>query len=152
MKLLRLILPALIIAWGEPALATRDDLRSLAGMRDHNRVLIVFTPSLADARLGAQRGIMAQIGLEAAKRDLLFVQVDPVRVIGAHDNGDTLRRHFRVPVLKYHAILLDKDGHVLREAGGPMAGAAILRAIDAAPLRHEELRRAHAGKPVVDKS
>jgi hypothetical protein len=40
---------------------------------------------------------------------------------------------------------------VLREASGPMEGAAILHAIDTAPLRHEEVRRARLGKPVVDK-
>ena len=152
MKLLRLDLLAFALGWGIPAQATPDDLRSLTGMRDQNRVLIVFTPSLRDARLGVQRGIMAQIALEAAKRDLLFVQVDPVTVIGAHDKSDKVRRRFHVPVLKYHAILLDKDGRVLREASGPMEAAAILHAIDSATLRHEEVRRARPSKPVVDKS
>ena len=121
-------------------------------MHDHNRVLIVFTPSLADARLGVQRGIMAQLALEAARRDLLLVQVDPATVIGAHDKSEKLRRRFHVPVLKYHAILLDKDGRVLREASGPVEAAAIRHASDSAPLRHDEFRRAHAGKPIVDKS
>lgn len=152
MKPPRLILLSFLLALGSPAWATGDDLRSLVGMRDHNRVLIVFTPSLADARLGVQRGIMAQIALEAGKRDLLLVQVDPKTVVGAHGKSDKLRRRFHVPVLKYHAILLDKDGRVLREASGPMEGPAILHAIDIAPLRHEEVRRARAGKPVVDKS
>jgi hypothetical protein len=130
MKLLRLVRIAFVLALAAPVEATPNDLRSLTGMRDQNRVLIVFTPSLADARLGVQRGIMAQIALEAARRDLLFVQVDPVTVVGAHDKSDKLRRRFHVPVLKYHAILIDKDGRVLREASGPMEGADILRAID----------------------
>ena len=134
-----------------PAHATKDDLRSIAGMRDHYRVLIVFTPSLADARLAAQRAIMARWGLEAAKRDLLFVQVDPMTVIGASDNADKLRRKFVVPVLNYHAILIDKDGRTLQETPGPMEPGAILHAIDTAPQRQYELRRAHMGKPVVDK-
>jgi len=134
-----------------PAHATKDDLRSIAGMRDHYRVLIVFTPSLADARLAAQRAIMARWGLEAAKRDLLFVQVDPMTVIGASDNADKLRRKFVVPVLNYHAILIDKDGRTLRESPGPMEAGAILHAIDIAPRRQAEIRRAQIGKPVVDK-
>jgi hypothetical protein len=150
-KLHRTLLVALGLGLALPVSATRDDLHSIAGMRDHYRILIVFTPSLHDARLAAQRSIMAQIGLEAAKRDLLFVQVDPMTVIGASDKGDRLRRRFRVPVLKYHAILLDKDGRVLREAGGPIEGGAIVRAIDTAPVRRVEVQRAHAGKPVVDK-
>jgi hypothetical protein len=134
-----------------PAEATRDDLRSIRGMHDHYRVLIVFTPSLADARLTAQRAIMAQIAIEATRRDLLFVQVDPMTVIGAHDDSDKLRRRFRVPVLTYHAILIDKDGSVLREAVGPMDGIAILHAIDIAPQRRIELQPIRAGKRVVDK-
>ena len=134
-----------------PAHATKDDLRSIAGMRDHYRVLIVFTPSLADARLAAQRAIMARWGLEAAKRDLLFVQVDPMTVIGASDNADKLRRKFTVPVLNYHAILIDKDGRTLRESPGPMEAGAILHAIDIAPQRQFEIRRTQIGKPVVDK-
>lgn len=114
-------------------------------MQTRNRVLLVFTPSLADGRLTAQRSIMAQLALEAAKRDLLFVQIDPMTVIGASDKGDKLRRRFRVPVMGYHAILLDKDGRVLREAAGPMEGAAILRAIDTTVVRRVEVRRARSG-------
>jgi len=151
-KLLRALLLALGLGLALPASATHDDLRSIAGMRTHYRVLIVFTPSLADARLAAQRAIMARLALEAAKRDLLFVQVDPMTVIGASDKPDALRRTFVVPVLTYHEILIDKDGRTLREAAGPMESAAILRAIDGAPLRRAEVRGAHSGKPVVDKS
>ena len=120
-------------------------------MRDHYRVLIVFTPSLHDARLAAQQAIMARLGVEAAKRDLLFVQVDPATVIGATDKPDKLRRKFSVPVLNYHAILIGKDGHTLREAAGPMEGAAILHAIDSSLIRRIEVKRAHMGKPIVDK-
>lgn len=152
MKLLRTLLLAFGLTLIAPAHATTDDLRSIAGMRDHYRVLIVFTPSLHDARLAAQQAILARLGIEAAKRDLLFVQVDPMTVIGASDKADKLRRKFLVPVLNYHAILIGKDGRTLREAAGPMDGAAILHAIDSAPLRRIEVKRAHMGKPVVDKS
>jgi hypothetical protein len=127
------------------AFATANDLRSIAGMRQHYRVLIVFTPSLADARLASQRAIMAQLAVEAAKRDLLFVQADPMIVIGASDKGDKLRRRFRVPVMRYHALLIDKDGRVLREAVGPMDGGAILHAIDMTAGRRAEVRDAHTG-------
>ena len=151
MKRLRVLLLAVGLLSVAPVHATKDDLRSIAGMRDHYRVLIVFTPSLADARLAAQRAIMARLGLEAAKRDLLFVQVDPMTVIGASDNADKLRRKLVVPVLNYHAILIDKDGRTLRESPGPMEAGAILHAIDTAPQRQFEIRRAQIGKPVVDK-
>jgi sirohydrochlorin ferrochelatase len=152
MKMLRAALLALGLLLVAPAQATEDDLRSITGMRDHFRVLIVFTPSLADARLASQRAIMAKLAIEASKRDLLFVQVDPMHVIGASDKADKLRRMFVVPVLNYHAILVDKDGRTLQETHGPMEAAAILHAIDTAPRRQYELHRARMGKPVVDKS
>ena len=120
-------------------------------MQQHYRVLIVFTPSLADARLASQRAIMAQLAVEAAKRDLVLVQVDPMTVIGASDKGDKLRRRFAVPVLRYHAILIDKDGRVLREAAGPMQGAAILRAIDTTLARRVEVSRARAGRSIANR-
>ena len=150
-KLLRALMLAFSLLLISPAFASQDDLRSITGMRNHYRVLIVFTPSLHDARLRAQQAIMAQLALEAAKRDLLFVQVDPMTVIGASDKADKLRRKFVVPVLNYHAILIDKDGRTLQESHGPMEARAILHAIDTAPRRQFELHRAHMGKPVVDK-
>ena len=152
MKLYRALLITLGLSLSIPAQATKDDVRSISGMRDHYRVLIVFSPSLADARLAAQRAIMARLGLEAARRDLLLVQIDPMTVIGASDSADKLRRRFVVPVLNYHAILIDKDGRTLQETHGPMEAGAILHAIDIAPRNQFELRRAHIGKPVVDKS
>lgn len=148
MKLFRTLLAGLGLALALPAHATDNDLRSIAGMQNHYRVLIAFTPSLHDARLAAQRAIMARLALEAAKRDLLFVQVDTMTVIGASDKADKLRRKFAVPVLNYHEILLDKDGRTLREAPGPMEAGAILRAIDTAPPRKIEVMRAKSGRPL----
>jgi hypothetical protein len=145
------LLLALGLLLAAPAAATGDDLRSISGMQNHFRVLIVFSPSLHDARLQAQEAIMARLAVEAAKRDLLFVQVDPMTVIGASDKADKLRRKFVVPVLNYYAILIDKDGHTLREAHTPMEAGAILHAIDTAAPRRIEVQRARAGKPVVDK-
>lgn len=150
MKLLRTVLLTFAFALAAPAQATHDDLRTVTGLRDHFRALLVFTPSLADARLTTQRAIMAQLAIEAAKRDLVLVQIDPTRVIGLRDSGDSLRRRFHVPVTAYHALLLDKDGRVLLEASGPVEGAAIVRAIDRTPLRQLEVQRARSGHPLTN--
>ena len=133
MKIITAAAIALALAVAGSAHATGNDLRSVSGMQQHNRVLIVFTPSLADARLTAQRAVMAQLAMEASRRDLLLVQVDTKTVIGASDRADKLRRKFAVPLPSYHAILIDKDGQRLREASGPMEAAAILHAIDTRP-------------------
>jgi len=53
MKLIAAALLTVSLSFGGPCRATREDLRSVSGMREDFRVLIVFTPSLADARLAA---------------------------------------------------------------------------------------------------
>jgi hypothetical protein len=149
MTMLRGLLASILLMTASVAHATSDDLRSVAGMQFHNRVLLVFAPSLHDARLAAQGAVMAQLAIEAAKRDLLFVQVDPMTVIGAHDNGDKLRRKFRVPVDAYRALLIGKDGKVALESNTVIEGPRILHAIDAMPMRQAEVRAARAGKPIA---
>jgi uncharacterized protein DUF4174 len=113
------------------AQATADDLRSVSGMETHNRALLVFAPSLADPRMTRQHAIMAQLAVQAAARDLLFVQVDKTRVIGSHDTANSLRRRFRVPADSFRAVLIDKNGQTVLAAPAPLAGGAIIRAIDA---------------------
>jgi hypothetical protein len=145
--LIRALLPAFALLAAAPIAATADDLRSVAGMRTHNRILIVFSPSLHDPRLTAQSAVMAQLGLEAAERDLLFVQVDPMTVIGASDKADSLRRRFHVPVETYHAMLIGKDGTVALESATIIQAPQLLHAIDSMPMRQAEAARAKAGLP-----
>ncbi len=134
---------ALLLA--TPAAANPGDLRSVAGMQYHNRVLLIFAPSLRDGRLSAQRAVMAKAALEASARDLVLVQVADKQVLGAHDHADRLRLRYHAPTPVYHAFLIGKDGKVAREAAGPLDAATLMGTIDAMPQRQEEVRRAHAG-------
>jgi hypothetical protein len=118
-------------------------------MQFHNRVLLVFAPSLRDPRLTEQRTIMAKAVLDAAARDLILVQVAGPAVIGAHDEADRLRRRFHVSADLYRTLLIGKDGNVARTADGPIAAAPLMQAIDAMPMRQEEIRRARAGRPAT---
>ncbi|QJU59470.1 DUF4174 domain-containing protein [Sphingomonas sp. AP4-R1] len=129
-----------------PALATDSDLRSVAGMAQHNRVVLVFSPTLRDPRLQTQRQIMARFAAGAAARDLILVQVSEGRVIGAHDNHPKLRRRFDTPAPRYRTLLLGKDGKVAIDAAGPIDEPHLKAAIDAMPMRREEVRRAKAGE------
>jgi hypothetical protein len=142
---MRFILLPLALLLAAPLSATPSDLRSVAGMQFHNRVLLVFAPSLRDPRLIAQRTTMAKAVLEAATRDLVMVQVADGQVIGAHDQAERLRRRFHVPPDAYRTLLIGKDGKVARTAPAPINAASIMRAIDTMPTRREEVRRAHAG-------
>lgn len=137
------ILAALILA--APAHATHDDIRSLNGMQSHDRVLLVFAPSLRDPRLEAERRVMAQFALDAASRDLRFVQVAQGHVLGAHDRADDLRARFHVPPGAWRALVIAKDGKVALTSDAPISGAQLRAAIDALPARRAEVRRAHAG-------
>ena len=125
-----------------PAGATQADLRSVAAMQYRDRVLLVFAPSLHDARLARQQAIMAGAALDAAARDLIFVQVAGGAVIGAHDDAGRLRRHYRVSASDYRTLLIGKDGNVALSMAGPIERARLIGAIDAMPMRQEELRRA----------
>ena len=131
MNKLRTACLGLLLLLPATARATSDDLRSIAGMQTHNRALLVFAPSLSDPRMSRQHAIMAQLAVQAAGRDLLFVQVDGTRVIGAHDTAVSLRRRFRIPAGTFRAMLIDKDGKVVLAAPAPLAGRAIIGAIDA---------------------
>lgn len=146
MKAFHLACLSLSLLIGGVAQATAEDLLSITGMQSRNRVLMVFAPSFHDNRLTAQRSVMARLAVEASRRDLLFVQIDPKTVIGASDKGNTLRRRYRVPATAYHAFLLDKDGRVLGDSTSLFDGPAIVRLIDATPARRSEIQRARAGR------
>jgi hypothetical protein len=141
----RVLLTVLTLLIAAPAVATSDDLRSVAGMQFHNRVLLVFAPRLGDPRLTAQREALARIGLQAAERDLVLVQVDGARVIGAHDKADRLRRRFRVAPDAFTVLLIGKDGRPAITSAAPIDAARIVRTIDAMPMRRVEVERARNG-------
>ena len=127
------------------ASATDNDLRSVAGMQNHARVLLVFAPNLKDARLIAQQREMARFAVGAAERDLMFVQVADGRVLGAKDDARRLQRKYRVHADAYRTLLIGKDGNVVANEAGPIAATRVQAAIDAMPMRQAEVVRARAG-------
>ncbi len=131
-----------------PAMSTPGDLRSVAAMQNHNRVLLVFAPALDDARLQAQRGEVGRAALAMSERDVILVQVAGEQVIGAHDAADKLRRKYRVNPALYRTLLIGKDGKVAMAIVGPISAAHLEERIDAMPMRQNELRRAREGKAV----
>ncbi|MDO6413460.1 DUF4174 domain-containing protein [Sphingomonas sp. BIUV-7] len=139
----------LALAASVPAAATDDDLRSVAGMAQHNRVLLVFAPSMRDGRLEAQRQAMSRFAAGALARDLVIVQVAEGKVIGAHDVDRKLRRRFTTPAPRFRALLIGKDGRVAIDSATPLDEHRLQAAIDAMPMRQEEVRRAKAGEGVA---
>ena len=144
MKMLLAAAAAMLLA--APGLSTPDDLRTVAAMQNHNRVLLVFAPSLDDARLTAQRREFDVHALAMSERDLLLVQVAGDEVIGAHDKADKLRRRHHVAEGEYRTLLIGKDGHTAMTIVGPISAAHLEERIDAMPMRQDEMRRAREGK------
>jgi hypothetical protein len=101
---------------------------------------------MRDKRLEAQRAIMARFAAGASARDLVFVQVSEERVIGAHDNDRKLRRRFGTPAPRYRTLLIGKDGKVAIDSAAPLDEQHLEAAIDAMPMRQDEIRRAKAGQ------
>ncbi len=134
---------ALLLA--APAMATPDDLRSVAAMEHHARVLLVFAPTLGDTRLKAQRREIDAHALAMSERDLVLVQVAGDQVIGAHDKADKLRARHHVAAADYRTLLIGKDGHVAMDIVGPISATHLSERVDAMPMRQEEQRRAREG-------
>lgn len=137
---------ALLASLAAPAIAAAGDLRSVAGMQYHQRVLLAFAPSLDDPRLAAERREMAAMALEASARDLVLVQVGGGSVIGAHDQAAKLRRRFKVAEPEFRAFLIGKDGHAAIASATPLAGKRLIAAIDAMPMRRDEMSAAREGR------
>ena len=147
----RYILPIatlLSLAVAVPSGATDTDLRTVAGMAQHNRVLLVFAPTMRDARLEAQREAMARFAAGALARDLVLVQVSEGRVLGAHDVDRKLRRRFGTSAPRFRLLLIGKDGRVAIDSETPIDERRLQSAIDAMPVRQAEIRQAQAGQPV----
>ena len=108
---------------------------TITAMRSLRRVLIVATPTLADARLMQQRRALAGWQRGARDRDLSLVEVSGTHVIGAGDGATLLRRRWHLPPGEFQVVLVGKDGHEAFRARHPMTAAALQRTIDAMPMR-----------------
>lgn len=112
---------------------------SLAAMKGHDRVLLVFAPDAHDRFLEAQREITRDSGF--AERDLRLVTVVGDRVEGATEGAAGLRSHYHVEGHGFRALLIGKDGHVADRQNKPFAARALFATIDAMPMRQDEMRR-----------
>ena len=129
--------------------------RTLASLVDTNRVLLVFAPSDQDARFQRQVALLHGHAAEMKDRDLVLV-ANLVNA-GAHTDADTMRtlpaaylidqeqlvsRHrFHVEQGEFTVVLLGKDGGEKLRSYAPIAMANLDEAIDAMPMRQEEMKK-----------
>ncbi|KQR87535.1 DUF4174 domain-containing protein [Sphingomonas sp. Leaf343] len=107
---------------------------AIADLRWQRRVLVVAAPRADDPALLAQRRALS--GWDgAADRDVTIVEVVGVRVSGAGDEADAIRRTYGLPADRFGVILIGKDGQVAVRSGEPILSESIQSRIDAMPMR-----------------
>lgn len=121
------------------AVAASLAVTTVDGYRGRDRLLIVFAPTAVNAALAMQR----QNSDVAAfvERDVREIDVIGGAVRGATDAAATLRRRFGVGPSTFRVVLLGKDGSVALDAITPLPAARIEAAIDAMPMRQQEVRQ-----------
>ncbi len=118
--------------------ATLAAVSSVDAYRGHDRLLIVFAPTVVDAALARQRE-----GADVAafaERDLRVIEVVGGVVTGATDTASSLRARFDAPLAMFRVILIGKDGHVALDSLTPVSAARLDATIDAMPMRRDEMR------------
>ena len=123
-----------------PESATAEPPATLAAMRWHHRILLVFAQT-GDPRLAAQRQLLSGEGAGVADRDLTIVEVVGPQVRGAADTAPALRDRYAVPGDGFAAILIGKDGGEKLRSGEPIATGRLFATIDAMPMRRSETKR-----------
>ncbi len=114
---------------------------SLADLRDHRRVVIMFAPDGLDPALIAQRAALHALTAAADDRDLSAVEVIGSQTSGLSNAAADLRRRFHAPPAGFKVVLIGKDGHLALESAAPLPADALAATIDAMPMRQDEIRQ-----------
>jgi hypothetical protein len=114
---------------------TTADTSSIAAMRWERRVLLISASTGQDAKLEAQRQIVAGWKVAGAERDLTLVEVVGNKVTGATDTPAALRKRYRLSATGFTAILIGKDGGEKLRSARPIPARVLEETIDAMPMR-----------------
>ncbi|MBD2094238.1 DUF4174 domain-containing protein [Trichocoleus sp. FACHB-591] len=111
-----------------------------------HRILLVFAPATASSDYRQQMQIWQSDQAGVEDRDLKLVEVlgtGESQVEGQSISAasvDVLRQQFGVSVEEFAVILVGKDGTEKQRSQAPMNLAMLYRAIDAMPMRQQEMR------------
>lgn len=132
-NLLKIIVSILLTSISVLAFTQSNDLK------DHkwkNRVVLLFAPSKLDAELIAQQDIIENSKLEFLERDLIVRS----HILG-DNNGQDLRRKFKVQEDKFTFILIGKDGGEKLTKNEVVHSKDLFDLIDSMPMRQSEMKR-----------
>ncbi len=120
---------------GDAGAADRGDPATHAG---RSRMLLVLAPP-DDARLAEQEQLLASDPAGVTERNLVLVAPDG-------SERDTLRRRYDVAPDAFAVLLIGKEGGVKLRGVRPFTLRTLFGAIDAMPMRRDEMRRRAAGR------
>lgn len=121
----------------------REQTLNLARYRNRNRVLLIFAPSRNDGRYLRQLRELSGFADEMADRDIVELHVLTSGAGGSVKPGDgsLLRTLFHVRRGSFRVVLLGKDGRSALDESSAISAKDLFKAIDAMPMRQQELRR-----------
>jgi hypothetical protein len=122
-----------------PGLAT-------GALRTPMRLVLVFAPRPGMGSLEQQRAILADARPALSERDVVpvFIVGDEVAAEAGFEPGAgaaALRARFSVPRNTFRAILVGDGGGAKLRSNKPLSAEALIKTIDALPLRQHERRR-----------
>ena len=118
---------------------------ALAPFRGTHRLLLLLAPGKQSPAYEQQMELLAGTEAERQARDLLlgWVLYEGESRVGntVLDEADAqaLRQHFGVGENEFLAVLVGKDGTAKETYRAPVAAAAVFAAIDAMPMRQQEM-------------
>jgi hypothetical protein len=116
----------------------------LDAARWQHRLLVVTAPAADDPALGRQREQLADLGDDATTRDLVVVELaaDAARATPAQrlprPDAASLRDALALDRERFEVVLVGLDGGVKLRSMAPVPRCALLRTIDAMPMRRRE--------------
>lgn len=128
---------ALSSAWGAAA-------EPLSAYSWSHRPVLVFAPSVADARLVDQLAQFNGRGAGLAEREMPVVVIvdDAVTIDGAASalNAGEIRTAYAVAGGAFEVLLIGKDTGVKLRAAAPVTPERLFDLVDAMPMRQREMR------------
>jgi hypothetical protein len=136
---MRLALAATLVACAAPASAA--PAAPVAAMRGERRVVLLFAPSRRDPAFVAQETDFAGTRDGLHERDMTVVTIVGDDVTGASDDAGALRSRYGAAPAAFTMLLIGKDGHVADRRHVAVPADRLFAAIDAMPMRRDEMRR-----------
>lgn len=131
--MVRSLLVAGVVLVSNPASAAGDPL---AVHRWKARIVVISAPGPGDPRLARQRALLAAVPEGLRDRDLVVLEA-----VGASAGARGLRARLGLPDGAFRVVLVGKDGGAKRNAATPLPAETLFAAIDAMPMRRDEMRR-----------